>query len=95
MTVQMTITDAVQNRKYGDALVPLITKHGGKQIVRRGKVETLGGHHDGTTMAIFEFPSMDVVHAFWNSPKYEPVKDLRRGAAVLDIWAVVQALELR
>jgi uncharacterized protein (DUF1330 family) len=46
-------------------------------------------------MAIFEFPLMDVVHAFWNSPKYEPVKDLRRGAAVLDIWAVVQALELR
>lgn len=93
MTIQMTITDAVQNRKYCHALVPLVTKHGGKQIVRRGQVETLEGRHDGSTMAIFEFSSMDVVHAFWNSPEYEPVK--RRGAAVLDICAVVQALELR
>lgn len=71
----MTITDAVQYPKYGDALVPLITKHGGKQIVRRGKVEALEGRHDGSTTAIFEFPSMDVVHAFWNSPEYELVKD--------------------
>ena len=60
-----------------------------------GRLETLEARHEGSAMAIFEFPSMNVVHAFWNSPEYEPVKDLRRGAAVLDIWAVVPALELR
>jgi uncharacterized protein (DUF1330 family) len=39
-------------------------------------------------MVMFEFPSIDAVHAFWNSPDYVPIKKLREGAAVLDIWAV-------
>ena len=86
--VQMTITDAVQYRKYGEAVVPLITKYGGTQIVRRGKIEMLEGRHDGSTMAVFQFPSVDAIHAFWNSPEYGPVKELRRAAAVLNVWAV-------
>jgi uncharacterized protein (DUF1330 family) len=88
MIVQMTITDAAQYRKYGEAVVPLITKHGGKQIVRRAKIELLEGHHDESTMAVFEFPSLEAIHAFWNSPEYVPVKELRRGAAALNVWAV-------
>jgi len=88
MIVQMTISDPAQYRRYGEAVVPLIAKHGAKQIVRRGKVEVLEGRHDGSTMAIFEFPSVEAVHAFWNSSEYVPVKELRRGAAVLDIWAI-------
>ena len=31
---------------------------------------------------------MEAVHQFWNSPDYIPVKELRRGAAILEIWAV-------
>jgi hypothetical protein len=36
---------------------------------------------------MFEFPSMKAIHAFWNSPEYVAVKELRRDAATLDIWA--------
>jgi uncharacterized protein (DUF1330 family) len=88
MIVQMTITDPVQYRKYGEAVVPLIAKHDGRQIVRRGKAEVLEGQHDGSIMAVFEFPTLEAIHAFWNSPEYTPVKELRQGAAVLDVWAV-------
>jgi uncharacterized protein (DUF1330 family) len=28
------------------------------------------------------------IHAFWDSPEYVPVKKLREGAAVPDVWAV-------
>jgi uncharacterized protein (DUF1330 family) len=31
---------------------------------------------------------MAAIHAFWNSPEYVPVKKIRQGAAVLDIWAM-------
>ena len=86
--VQSTISDENQYQKYRDAVVPLIGKHGGKFIVRGAKVEALEGHHDGRRMVVFEFPSMDAIHAFWNSPEYVPVKKIREGAAVLDIWAV-------
>ena len=86
--VQSTINDEAQYQKYRDAVLPLIARFGGKAIVRGAKVEALEGRHDGRRMVIFEFPSMDAVHAFWNSPDYVPVKKIREGAAALDVWAV-------
>ena len=86
--VQSTISDEAQYQTYREAVVPLIMKHGGKFIVRGAKVEALEGRHDGRRMVIFEFPSMAAIHTFWNSPEYLPVKKIRRGAAVLDVWAV-------
>jgi integrase len=32
-----------------------------------------------------EFPSMEAIHAFWNSPKYVPKKKLRQDAATANI----------
>jgi len=86
--VQSTISDEAQYQKYRDAVIPLIARFGGKNIVRGAKVEALEGRHDGRRMVIYEFPSMDAIHAFWDSPDYVPVKKIQDGAAVLDIWAV-------
>jgi uncharacterized protein (DUF1330 family) len=86
--VQSTINDEPQYQKNREAVVPLIMKHGGKFVVKGAKVEALEGRHDGRRMVIFEFPSMEAIHAFWNSPEYVPVKKIRQGAATLDIWAV-------
>ena len=86
--VQSTISNEQQYQKYRDAVVPLIAQFGGKFVVRGSKVEVLEGQHDGRRMVIFEFPSMDAIHAFWNSPEYVPVKAIRQAAATLDIWAV-------
>jgi uncharacterized protein (DUF1330 family) len=89
MIVQIAISDEGRWQKYREAVTPLILKMGGKHIVRGGKVETLEGRpHDGRRMVMFEFPSMDALHAFWDSPEYVPVKKLREGAAALDVWAV-------
>ena len=86
--VQSTITDEGQYQKYRDAVIPMMMKHGAKIIVRGAKVEALEGHHDGRRMVILEFPSMDAIRAFWNSPEYIPVKKIREGAAKLDVWVV-------
>jgi len=88
MIVQSTVSNQEQYGKYRTAVVPLIAKFGGKHVANGGAVELLEGHHDGRRMAMFEFPSMQAIHAFWNSAEYVPVKELRRGAAALDIWAV-------
>ena len=88
LMVQMTVSDPEQYQAYGKAVVPLIAKHGGKFIVRGGKVECLEGQHDGRRLVVFEFPSMEALKAFWDSPEYVPVKKLRERAAVLDVWAV-------
>jgi uncharacterized protein (DUF1330 family) len=88
LMVQSTISNEEQYQKYRDAVVPLIMKFGGKFSIRGGKVEILEGEPDGRSMVVFEFPSMEAIHAFWNSPEYVPVKMLRKGAATVNIWAV-------
>lgn len=87
MIVQSKISDEEQFGKYRQAVLPLIEHFGGKHV-RGGTVELLEGHQDDRRVALFEFPSMEAIHQFWNSPEYVPVKELRRGAAVLEIWAV-------
>jgi len=44
-------------------------------------VEVLEGEHDQRPVVMFEFPDMDSIHAFWNSPDYIPIKKLREGIA--------------
>ena len=86
--VQSTISDEARYQQYRDAVIPLMARFGGEFIVRGAKVEALEGRHDGRRMVIFKFPTMDAIHAFWNSPDYVPVKKIREGAAALDVWAV-------
>lgn len=87
LIVQRTISDPAQYQKYGQAVLPLIAKFGGKAVAR-GAIEVLEGGPNGRDMVMFEFPSMDDLRAFWNSPDYVPVKKIREGAAVLDVWCV-------
>ena len=88
MMVQSTIDNEKQYQKYREAVVPLIMKFGGKFLIKGGKVEVLEGQPDGRSMVVFEFPSMEAIDAFWNSPEYVPVKALRQGVATLNVWAV-------
>ena len=74
---------------YRDAGGPLAKDFGGRYIVAGGvKVAVLEGSHDGRSLVIFEFPSMDAIRLFWSSPEYAKVKALRGGLAELDVWAV-------
>ena len=68
--------------------MPLITRFGGHHASKAEGVALLEGQSDERRIAIFEFPSMDDIQAFWNSPDYVPVKALRQGAAILEAWAV-------
>ncbi len=87
MIVQTTIIDAAQFGKYREAVMPLIASFGGKHV-RGGTAELLEGQQEGRGIALFEFPSLEAIHAFWNSSEYTTVKEIRRGAATLDVWAV-------
>ncbi len=85
--VQATISDEAQYQKYREAVVPFIAKFGGKLAARRAKVHVFEGEHDTRPVVMFEFPTMEAIHAFWDSPDYPPIKKLREGVAVLNAWA--------
>ena len=90
MIVQMNVLDQERWSQYGQAVVPLIKRFDGR-LMALNNVEVLEGEHDGRGIAIFEFQSIEDIHAFWNSPEYRPVKALREGAAMVDAWAVPAA----
>ena len=81
--------DPAKFAPYRDAVGPLSERFGGRYLIAgKVKVEALEGSHDGRSLAVFEFPSLERLHAFWNSAEYAEVKKLREGVADLDIWAV-------
>ena len=74
---------------YRAAVVPLAQRFGGRQLVRGApNITVLEGAHDGRSLVVFEFPSMQAIEEFWASPEYVELKTMREGAADLDAWAV-------
>ncbi len=88
MVVQINITDPDRFAQYRAAVPGVVESFGGRYIVRGAQVEVLEGSHDGRRLVLFEFPSMDAIKRFWNSPEYAKVKPLRENAAEVDAWAV-------
>jgi uncharacterized protein (DUF1330 family) len=89
MVVQIKMIRREGMRDYRNAVGPLAQKFGGHYRIAGGvTVEVLEGSHDGRSFVLFEFPSMEAIHRFWNSAEYAAVKKLREGAADLDVWAV-------
>ena len=75
-------------RQYQARVQPLIESRGGRLRASGLGLEVLEGAHDGRRLLVFEFPSMDAIRAFWQSPEYAEVRPLRDGAARIDAWAV-------
>jgi uncharacterized protein (DUF1330 family) len=88
MVVQLKVTDPDRFARYREAVPGVVRQFGGRYIVRGAPVETLEGNHDGRRLVLFEFPTMDAIRQFWDSPEYAKVKPLRDNAAEVDAWAV-------
>ncbi len=88
LVAQIRVSDPTVWSEYRAGAAPLAEKFGARQLVRGAEAETLEGSQVDFRMVVFEFPSMQSIHDFWNSEEYLALKALREGAAVLDIWAV-------
>ena len=89
MITQIAITRREGWSLYRDAVGPLAQRFGGLyRVAGAAKVQVLEGSHDGRSLVVFEFPSIEAIQSFWNSAEYAEVKKLREGLAELDVWAV-------
>ena len=86
--VQASVSQREGYKTYQAAVLPLVQAWGGRLRATGVELEVLEGAHDGRRLVVFEFPSMDAIRRFWNSPEYEKVKTLRKDAARIDVWAV-------
>jgi uncharacterized protein (DUF1330 family) len=87
LIIRTRITNEPQYALYREAVMLLIESYGGTHL-RAGPAQLLEGDEDGSRIALFGFPTMEALNAFWHSDAYRAVKKLRKDAAIMEIWAV-------
>ena len=86
LIVELTVTDTTVYENYRALVLPNIESVGGRFVVRGGKrlqVEGVDeGHHNMLRTIVVEFPSMEIATAWYNSPAYTTLKNLRMSCSV-------------
>jgi uncharacterized protein (DUF1330 family) len=88
MIIQAQVMKKAPYKAYQEGVKPVIESFGGRYKASGVGLEVLEGSHDGRRLIVFEFPSVEHIRRFWESPAYAAVKPLRFGAAKIDVWAV-------
>ena len=86
--VDTLITDPQTYDEYKRQVAPLIAKFGGRFIVRGGRHEVLEGDWQVHRIVVLEFPSMEALKSWYNSPEYAPLLALRQRASSATLVAV-------
>ena len=74
-------------RQYQQRVTPLIAQHGGRLHATGQHLETFEGTPPDRRVVILEFPDIQALRAFWDSPEYTEVRALREGCSVT-AWAI-------
>jgi len=73
------ITDAGKFEEYRVKVGPMIAKHGGRYLTKGGTHKMPeGGHWKPERVVIIEFPNIESLNTWYNSPEYQPLIALRK-----------------
>ena len=82
------VTDAAGYEQYRQRVSATIEAYGGRYLVRGGLTEVLEGDWMPKRMVILEFPDMAQLKAWYHSPEYWPLLELRQRTAMSTLVAV-------
>jgi uncharacterized protein (DUF1330 family) len=81
------VLDRAGYAEYSLKVPATITAFGGRYIARGGATEVLEGTWSPKRCIILEFPSMVELQAWWASPEYRPLRELRERTAKSNLIA--------
>jgi uncharacterized protein (DUF1330 family) len=84
LIAEHTVTDPAKFEEYRIKVGPLIAKHGGRYITKPGShvvLEKDNAVWQPQRVVIVEFPDKASLDAWYTSPEYKPLIELRRAAA--------------
>lgn len=84
----VSIDDPETYKNYTARTPALVARHGGKFIVRGGKVDTLEGEAFNGRVVIIEFPSNQALQDWYNDPEYQEALLIRQSASEGRVLAV-------
>ena len=89
MFVRVKVSDPKRFAEYSKTVASLVPKFGGKYLARGKVAAVLEGEFDtdeGTLIA--EYPSVEKIKEFWNSPEYAEVRKLRDNAGAAHVIVI-------
>jgi uncharacterized protein (DUF1330 family) len=84
MIANVNVQDSASFEEYRKQVPATIAKHGGRYLVRGGRVERLEGSWNPTRLVVLEFPSMEQARRWYDSEDYRGPKALRMKCTVTD-----------
>ncbi len=88
LIANIKVTDPVAFATYREQVAPMIAAHGGRYLVRGGAITNVEGDLGIERLVIVEYPSMDVLKAFYHGPDYAPLIALRSSATISHVSLV-------
>jgi uncharacterized protein (DUF1330 family) len=81
MIAEIDVVDPAAYEDYRKQVLAVVTKYGGKFIVRGGKIEPKEGGWTPKRIVVLEFPSLAQAQKWYDSPEYAPLIKLRQKAS--------------
>jgi uncharacterized protein (DUF1330 family) len=78
---EIEVTDPAAYEDYRRQVMAVVTKYGGRFLVRGGRVEPLEGGWSPKRFVALEFPSMEQALTWYRSEEYAPLIELRQKAS--------------
>ena len=88
LIADVEVLDPDAYAEYRRQVLPLVKKQGGRFVVRGGAHETLEGPWRPARVVIIEFPDMAALKAWYHSPEYAALIELRQRASRGSLIAV-------
>ena len=82
--VNVEITDSAGFAEYRKLVPASITRFGGRFLTRGGATEVLEGGWIPNRLVILEFPDMATIKAWYQSPDYQRLLEIRKRTATSD-----------
>jgi uncharacterized protein (DUF1330 family) len=87
IVVRVDILDPEAYAKYAAAATQAIADHGGRALARGGRHEALEGKARARNV-VLEFDSYDAARRYYFSEQYQAARQLREGAANIELVLV-------
>lgn len=85
---RIKVKDPAKMQEYAAATGPTIAAHSGALVLRGGAITTLIGENAGEHMtSVVQFPDIDALSAWFNSPEYQQHAALRDQAGEMQFVA--------
>jgi uncharacterized protein (DUF1330 family) len=81
LIADVDVKDPGAYEEYKRGVGATIAAFGGRYLTRAGATEVLEGDRVPGRLVVIEFPSAERIRAWYDSPQYRPLKEVRRRSA--------------